>query len=644
MKWSDIPELLTQRATITVALAMGDLPEDIFAKLRAAGVCTTFTRVQEFCRSLGEPQLPVVVAPTPPPSCFPELEAVRNGILSFILGGFRPAEIWGMLPELCNVQTTQERVTGYIEQLLHELFPPGPINRGLFEVSPTDQKWDNSSMILSFGEGDDTDVWTVGDFSQGLGIFGGTGSGKTSGSGLTFAYELISRGYGGLVLTTKQGEATQWMNLVCACNRGQDLSIIRHDGPLHLNLLQYEMEHPGVGSEFTENIVDFFKNLLSVLGGQQGRGENPQFWKLTGEQLLRNLIGVFLLAKLPLTLDALCEFVASAPMDAESAKPENWPKLPVFGESLKCARDKASSVEDRRICKMLEEYWLNSFPRLAPETRSCITISFSAMLDALRARHIYDLLSTTTTITPEAIFNGRIIVIDLPINEFQNAGLLVQTAWKYLVQRAILRRPDKGRGAGCRPVFLWEDECQNFLIDFDAEFQSRARDGRVARVMLTQNLNCLYGRFGGGDAARVKVDAVLGNLNTKLFHANGDNATNKWASELIGTEYRTLHGRSVAEPYYHGLNPLMDMLYPLLKKPAITHTEGQVREPIFHPHDFINLMTGGPQHDWIVEGIATRVGRPFVSGLHYTKVCFRQPSQTPPPIPPNTNKNRKNKL
>ena len=203
---------------------------------------------------------------------------------------------------------------------------------------------------------------------------------------------------------------------------------------------------PGPGSEFTENLVEFFQNMLSVMSPQKSQVVNQSFWQLTGDQLLRNLINCFLLAKQPLTLDGLCEFVTNAPTNRDAAKEDKWPKLPVFGDCLKHAKEAVKGADDLRVFKMLEQYWLKAYPTLAPETRSCITISFSAMLDALRARHIYDMLSPTTTITPESIFNGRIVVLDLPINEFKNAGLLVQSAWKYLYQRAILRRADKAPG------------------------------------------------------------------------------------------------------------------------------------------------------------------------------------------------------
>lgn len=622
MKSPNFPELIEHAGDISLAVKAGKTVEEIAVALRQLGVVTTLSRVESYSRHLAvAPELPILRNPAP--SRFPDLEQVRGGIVNLIKMGYRPSEIRAVVEANSPIRTTEERISTYVAQLLDKLYPPGRIQTSLYQVSSSGQKWDDEAMVLPL-DGSAHNGWTIRDFSEGVGIFGGTGSGKTSGSGLTLASELLVRGYGGLVLTTKKGEALEWVKLATGANRAADVSIIRHDGHLRLNLLQYEMERLGPGAEFTENLVEFFKNLLSVLSSGKGQAVNQDFWQLTGEQLLRNLINCFRMAGEVPTLDRLCEFVSNAPTSPKSIVQGKWSHIPVFGELLCAAREKISSADDMRVFKMLEEYWVCAYPRLAPETRSCITLAFSAMLDALRARHIYDLLSTNTTITPECAFGGRIIILDLPINEYQGAGLLVQAAWKYLFQRAVLRRPDKSQGAGCRPVFLWEDECQNFLIDFDAEFQSRARDCRVARVMMTQNVNCLYAKFGGGDAARVKVDSILGNLSTKFFHANGDASTNKYASDLIGTEHVTVCGESSTEPSYPGFNPFMDGLYRMFKKPVRTQTKGTVREPIIHPHDFVGLQTGGPRNNFEVGAIATRVGRPFADGKHYAHIRFQQ--------------------
>jgi len=55
---------------------------------------------------------------------------------------------------------------------------------------------------------------------------------------------------------------------------------------------------------------------------------------------------------------------------------------------------------------------------------------------------------------------------------------------------AVLRRMQP-QGAYLRPVFLWADEAQNFISDFDAEYQAVARSAGGCTVYLGQS----EGRF-----------------------------------------------------------------------------------------------------------------------------------------------------
>lgn len=45
----------------------------------------------------------------------------------------------------------------------------------------------------------------------GVQIFGGIGSGKSSGSGKTLAYSFLKNGFGGIVLTGKIDETETWL-------------------------------------------------------------------------------------------------------------------------------------------------------------------------------------------------------------------------------------------------------------------------------------------------------------------------------------------------------------------------------------------------------------------------------------------------
>lgn len=83
------------------------------------------------------------------------------------------------------------------------------------------------------GEADDTpllrlgrrDAWTAREAMQGTCILGGTGSGKSSGSGKAIAHAFLKAGYGGLVLCATADEADTWMGYAKAT--GREKSFIR---------------------------------------------------------------------------------------------------------------------------------------------------------------------------------------------------------------------------------------------------------------------------------------------------------------------------------------------------------------------------------------------------------------------------------
>ena len=56
------------------------------------------------------------------------------------------------------------------------------------------------------------DNWTLRDAVRGVQIFGGIGSGKSSGSGRSLALSFLKSGFGGIVLTGKVDEAERWKN------------------------------------------------------------------------------------------------------------------------------------------------------------------------------------------------------------------------------------------------------------------------------------------------------------------------------------------------------------------------------------------------------------------------------------------------
>lgn len=586
-------------------------------------------------------QPPPVAEPVPVSKRFSEIDQHRGIVLSCLERGLTACEVFNFFKLVMQLEFDERQIAEYIDGLLHELFPAGPIKPKLFEIAEPDRTWDERAEVLSIPHdcrvpNSPCDSWTIRDSFQGTLILGAPGSGKTTGSGRHIAVQFLGEGFGGLVLTTKQSEVLDWMMMINNLKRDRDMAVVCPEGYLRLNMLQYEMERPAGGLKLTDSLVSFFKNIASVVGQKAAPQMNESFWENTGNEMLHNTIDCFMLAKHPVTLDKLCSFILEAPLNEASASEDEWRKQPVFGPCMTQAEDAVASADDAAVLNTVKQYWFKEFPRLSPNTRSCIVTAFSSMVRSLRSRHINNLLSAMTTITPESCFNGRIIIVALPTNDYHEGGLLVQAAWKYLFQRAVLSRADRNRGDRCRPVFLWEDEAHTFLIDQDAQFQPVAREYRVACVKLSQNISNLYARFGGGDAARTKVDAIIGSLNTRILHANGDRATNEWTSAIIGTEYKTIVNTSTTPPVYNGMNPFQEAVHNLFAKPTVTTSENHVREPSIHPHEFTTLQTGNAENGFVTEFVMSQVGRTFALGRNYARSGLQLilPPQTKTGVPP----------
>src|ERR1017187_3883532 len=71
------------------------------------------------------------------------------------------------------------------------------------------------------------DIWRIKDACEGTMIFGGTGSGKTSGSGRALATSFLAAGFGGLVLCAKPDEPALWRSYAAETGRETDLLIDR---------------------------------------------------------------------------------------------------------------------------------------------------------------------------------------------------------------------------------------------------------------------------------------------------------------------------------------------------------------------------------------------------------------------------------
>ena len=282
------------------------------------------------------------------------------------------------------------------------------------------------------------------------------------------------------------------------------------------------------------------------------------------------------------------------------------------------AIERAKGTAYERVINEARRYWLEEFPALADKTRSCLVTSITSMIDSFVEPAIHDLFCTDTTIIPEAIMEGGIIVIDLPLKQYKSVGLFAQMIWKQLFQESVERRADANDDTR-RPVFLWADEAQFFYSSNDGLFQSTARSSRCSTVYLTQNIANFYGLLGGS-AARDKVNGFLGNLNTKIFHNNNDPTTNQWASEQIG---KCLTSRFSSSSSFS-----VKGMFDLSPNRNTSTSMQEVMDYEIQPSEFTKLRTGSHKNSGLVDAYFVKSGTQFgITGKHYFKATFQQESQ-----------------
>lgn len=466
---------------------------------------------------------------------------------------------------------------------------------------------------------DNGDGMRISDAVTGVAVFGATGSGKTTGIGRQIAHAYLAAGFGGLVLCAKSDECRQWQAWAAEAGRTDDLIIVEPSGASRFNWMDYEANRAGEGAGLAINIVAMLDELGGVAAGDAGNAEGgdgaAKFFRDSLHHLNTNAVDLALLAGLRVSLPLLRSIILSAPLTLAEAASDAWQQgrgvcATLLREAGK-AIEESGDAEAKADLVEVENYWLREYPAIGDRTRSIITLCFSMVARPFLTRPLRRLFSAETNVTPEAAFDGKIIIVDLPVQVFRLAGRMANLAWKYCFQIAVMRRqPPSDPDGYLRPVFLFADEAQNFTTDFDAEYQAVARAAGGCTVYLTQNRES-YLRVLGNEAA---VDSLLGNLQLKAFCQQSSPATNAWAARLLGERWQKIlstnvgqSGRSTEERYA-----------------SSNVSVSQQKRHFVEPAEFTVLRRGGAPNDFQVEVVLYLGGHVFKDGLPFRRIRIDQ--------------------
>jgi hypothetical protein len=478
-------------------------------------------------------------------------------------------------------------------------------------------------------------AFRISDAQTGIVAFGATGSGKTSGPAKHFAHAYLAHGFGGVVLCSKKDERPMWEQWAEETGRSRDLIIIDKSGKWRFNFLEWEASRAGEGGGLTINIVALLDEIAGAIASGAGKadggsGGDNKFFEDALHHLNTNLVDLALFGSYgdpeggSVSLPLMRLILNTAPQSLKEAESTEWKDRDWGCPKIVRAADEATKNADEDTRADFEEcrnYWLQEFPNLSDRTRSIITLSFSMLVRPFITRPLRKLFSTDTNVTPEDTFKGKLIIVDLPVQEFFLAGRVANLAWKYCFQRAVLSRPQPTDGSYLRPVFLWADEAQNFVTEFDAAYQAVARSAGGCTVYLVQNRESLLRVLHSPSA----VDSLLGNLQCKCFCQNSSIETNDWAAKLLGERWRDITSTN-----------LSGTSNPTANSPDGTHSAGfstsEQRRYFVEPARFTTLKRGGPAHQNQVECIIYNGGMKFQGADEhgtperqpYTQITFDQ--------------------
>lgn len=465
-----------------------------------------------------------------------------------------------------------------------------------------------NSTLYSFNG---TEPFTLADACEGVQIFGGIGSGKTSGSGAALARAYLRAGFGGLVLCAKKDVLEEWKTYAKQTGREKQLLVFDSSGKFVFPFLQYEIERQGEGAGYTENLVRLFTTIYEAIDRSAATGGNDPYWTRAMQQLLRNCIDLSVISRGTVSITQIREIILSAPKSLDEIDLEEWRGKSLCWTLLLEGHAKKHDTWTQGDFDNMASFWLEEFPTLSDKTRTSVISTLTTMLDMFLRRPFRQLFSETPPdprmiAYPELTHRGVIIVLYLPVKEFAEAGRAVQVAYKYIWQQAAERRSViPGQTV---PVFLWADEAQNFITNYDMHFQATARSSMACTVYITQNLPNYYAELGG-ENEKHRVDSLVGNLQTKIFHANSDPLTNDKAAEIIGKswQYRQSTSQSAGREQFNlskSMNQSFDYDVP--------------------PQLFTMLKKGGKANGGIVEAVVFQNGRIWSNQKSHLFTQFKQ--------------------
>ena len=419
------------------------------------------------------------------------------------------------------------------------------------------------------------------DATVGILLTGRIGGGKTTVL-RRIVLDLALQGVHFAIACAKPCESAAYEELLAPFNP------IRLSDNIIWNKLTEEMGRKG-GS--ADNLVKFHDDLLEVITrADNSKGEG--FWRGGFSRTLKNSVELAYLAYgEDTTYQHVYDILLSAPQDLATAASDHFRSTPC-GIAINIIGSRSPE-----LAKPYADFWLRTFPAVGDKANGAWRSQGVDSIAPFVHGPIAKLVNGKSTISTEDLLT-RHTIWDYDTMTYGVGGLAFQLMLGWSCKEAVLRRTGDFEYFG-----LVLDEYHQFAhAERDIAAVAMGRSQRLISIVAYQNQPVLEAALGGGVEAQTQAKALYGTYTNKYFLNQNDQVTAEMQAMTIGQERKMFYGANVNQTQPQDL-----AWYDVLgvgAQPNFSFSQNWHYR--LSPTEFMNLRTGGPEYDFMVDAIIHR--------------------------------------
>lgn len=395
----------------------------------------------------------------------------------------------------------------------------------------------NNSLDILLGNSYNTNIPIVipeKGLYQNIFVTGAIGSGKTSSAMYPITKQLISyeaqssnKKLGMLILDVKGNYYTQVLEFAKSCGRENDVITIQIAGKYKYNPLDNISLKPTV-------LANRLKTILLLFSPNN----SESYWIDKSETVLAEAIKLCRLYN-----DGYVTFLELHNLITDSS---------YYMEKINILRNKFihNEFNKNQIYDLLSsiKFFEKEFNSLDSRTLNILKSEITRITNCF----VSD-AEITQTFCPQkneinflgfndVIDSGKIVVLNMNINEYKNLSKIIATYLKLDFQTEVLRRLSK-EPQKIRPSVFISDEYSEYVSATDANFFSQSRESKCINIVSTQSYTSLLNALNN----KYSVEVIVQNLVTKLWYRSDDIYTIEDAQKQLGKMDKEKSSRTISE-------------------------------------------------------------------------------------------------